>query len=107
MSGRRETKTKQVTLHDVARLANVSIATVSAVVNGKNGVSAKLTKQVKEAMANLDYHPDLIARSLKVGRTHTIGMIVPDVTKSFSHGSDAGSRRRSAIKRLFAHAVQL
>ena len=83
MSGRRETKTKQVTLHDVARLANVSIATVSAVVNGKNGVSAKLTKQVKEAMANLDYHPDLIARSLKVGRTHTIGMIVPDVTNLF------------------------
>nr|MBA3438463.1 LacI family DNA-binding transcriptional regulator [Pyrinomonadaceae bacterium] len=37
-------------MHDVARLANVSVATVSAVINGKNGVSAKLTKQVKEAM---------------------------------------------------------
>jgi len=74
---------KQVTMHDVARLANVSVATVSAVINGKNGVSAKLTKQVKEAMTNLDYHPDLIARSLRVGRTHTIGMIVPDVTNPF------------------------
>ena len=74
---------KQVTMHDVARLAKVSIATVSAVINGKNGVSEKLTKQVKEAMTNLDYHPDLIARSLKVGRTHTIGMIVPDVTNPF------------------------
>lgn len=70
-------------MHDVARLANVSVATVSAVINGKNGVSAKLTKQVKEAMTNLDYHPDLIARSLKVGRTHTVGMIVPDVTNAF------------------------
>ena len=83
MDGRRATKTKQVTMHDVARLANVSVATVSAVINGKNGVSAKLTTQVKEAMVNLDYHPDLIARSLKVGRTHTIGMIVPDVTNPF------------------------
>lgn len=72
-----------VTMHDVARLANVSVATVSAVINGKNGVSAKLTMQVKEAMATLDYHPDLIARSLKIGRTHTIGMIVPDVTNPF------------------------
>jgi LacI family transcriptional regulator len=70
-------------MHDVARLANVSVATVSAVINGKNGVSAKFTKQVKEAMANLDYHPDLIARSLKTGRTNTIGMIVPDVTNPF------------------------
>ncbi|MBA3354907.1 MAG: LacI family DNA-binding transcriptional regulator [Pyrinomonadaceae bacterium] len=80
-------------MHDVARLANVSVATVSAVINGKNGVSAKLTMQVKEAMATLDYHPDLIARSLKIGRTHTIGMIVPDVTNPFSHRSNAWRRR--------------
>ncbi|MGH9913691.1 MAG: LacI family DNA-binding transcriptional regulator [Pyrinomonadaceae bacterium] len=83
LEDRRATKTKLVTMHDVARLANVSVATVSAVVNGKDGVSAKRTMQVREAMATLDYHPDLIARSLKVGRTHTIGMIVPDVTNPF------------------------
>jgi len=70
-------------MHDVARLAKVSIATVSAVINGKKGVSAKLTTQVKEAMAALDYHPDFVARSLKVGRTNVIGMIVPDVTNQF------------------------
>ena len=70
-------------MHDVARLANVSIATVSAVVNGKSGVSAKREAMVREAMATLDYHPDLVARSLKMGRTNVIGMVVPDVTNQF------------------------
>ena len=70
-------------MHDVARLAGVSIATVSSVINGKSGVSDKLTAQVKEAMETLDYHPDLVARSLKVGRTNVIGMVVPDVTNQF------------------------
>ncbi len=70
-------------MHDVARLANVSVATVSAVINGKAGVSVKRTNQVREAMETLDYHPDLVARSLKVGRTNVIGMVVPDVTNQF------------------------
>ena len=70
-------------MRDVARLANVSIATVSAVINGKDGVSAKLTGRVQNAMTTLDYHPDLVARSLKLGRTHVIGMVVPDVTNPF------------------------
>lgn len=74
---------KSCTMHDVARLAKVSIATVSAVINGKSGVSDKLTAQVREAMDALDYHPDLVARSLKVGRTNVIGMVVPDVTNQF------------------------
>jgi LacI family transcriptional regulator, galactose operon repressor len=74
---------KSRTMVDVARLANVSVATVSAVVNGKGGVSAELTRRVQEAMEALDYHPDHIARSLKVGRTHVIGMVVPDITNPF------------------------
>ncbi|MGH9769161.1 MAG: LacI family DNA-binding transcriptional regulator [Blastocatellia bacterium] len=74
---------KSHTMVDVARLANVSVATVSAVVNGKGGVSAERTRRVREAMEALDYHPDHIARSLKVGRTHVIGMIVPDITNPF------------------------
>jgi LacI family transcriptional regulator, galactose operon repressor len=68
---------------DVARLAGVSVATVSAVVNGKDGVSAERKRRVLEAMAALDYHPDHVARSLKVGRTHVIGMVVPDITNPF------------------------
>jgi len=68
---------------DVARLADVSVATVSAVVNDKGGVSDERVKRVRDAMVALDYHPDQIARSLKVGKTHVIGMVVPDITNPF------------------------
>jgi LacI family transcriptional regulator len=71
------------TMRDVARLAGVSIATVSAVVNGTSIVSPARTKQVRDAMIALDYHPDQVARSLKTGRTDVIGMILPDITNAF------------------------
>lgn len=70
-------------MRDVARLADVSVFTVSAVINKKHRVSAKLTERVRKAMEALDYFPDHVARSLKVGRTNVIGMIVPDITNPF------------------------
>jgi len=72
-----------LTIRDVAKLAGVSVATVSAVMNDKGGVSEKLSKRVREAMEALDYHPNQVARSLKVQETRTIGMVVPDVANSF------------------------
>lgn len=71
------------TIRDVAHLANVSSATASLVVNGKSGVSPGLTQRVKAAMEALDYHPNQVARSLKVRRTLTVGMVIPDVTNPF------------------------
>lgn len=71
------------TIRDVARLADVSVATASKVVNKKGSVSEKLTQRVLSAMEALDYRPNEIARSLKVQHSQTIGMIVPDVTNVF------------------------
>lgn len=71
------------TMRDVARLARVSVSTVSAVINNMGIVSPERTQRVKKAMEDLDYHPDQVARSLKVRRTHTIGMVIPDVTNPF------------------------
>ena len=76
-------KSLSYTMHDVARLAGVSVTTVSSVVNGRGGVTPKLTARVEDAIATLDYHPNEVARSLKVNRTFTIGMIVPDVSNFF------------------------
>ncbi len=70
-------------MHDVARLAGVSIATVSAVINSTAVVSPQRAQKVREAMKALDYHADQVARSLKTGRTNVIGMIIPDVTNAF------------------------
>jgi LacI family transcriptional regulator len=71
------------TIRDVARLAGVSVATVSAVLNSKGTVSEKLIKRVTSAAKALDYHPDHVARSLKVRNTHTVGVVVPDITNPF------------------------
>ena len=70
-------------MRDIARLANVSVATVSAVVNGKGKVSAELAARVHQAMEALDYQPNHLARSLRVRQTLTIGMMIPDVTNPF------------------------
>jgi LacI family transcriptional regulator len=71
------------TIRDVARLAGVSSATVSAVINGKDCVSPRMLKRVQEAMNALDYHPDHMARSLKTGRSKVVGMVIPDLTNPF------------------------
>lgn len=67
----------------MARLAGVSIATVSAVINGKNSVSSQMAGRVEDAMKALDYHPDHMARSLKTGRSQVVGMVIPDLSNPF------------------------
>lgn len=71
------------TIRDVAKEAGVSIATVSHVINDTRYVSPELIARVKEAMERLNYHPNGIARSLKTQRTHTIGLIVSDISNPF------------------------
>jgi LacI family transcriptional regulator len=71
------------TIRDVARLAGVSVATTSKVLNEKGSVRPKLVQRVRSAMQALDYHPDQVARSLKAGQTQTIGIIIPDITNPF------------------------
>jgi LacI family transcriptional regulator len=71
------------TIRDVARLARVSVPTVSGVLNGTRNVSQKTSLRVRAAMAALDYHPDQVARSLRSRRTQTIGFVIPDVTNPF------------------------
>jgi LacI family transcriptional regulator len=68
---------------DVARLARTSVATVSAIVNGSARVSPELAARVREAIAEVGYRPDGIARSLKKGSTQTIGLLVTDITNPF------------------------
>lgn len=71
------------TLHDVAKAAGVSIATVSATINQSAYVSPELQERVRKAIAELGYHPDGIARSLKKRSTQTLGLIISDITNPF------------------------
>ena len=71
------------TQKEVAKLAGVASGTVSNVIRGAVGVSESSRRKVLEAIRTLNYQPNLIARSLKTNRTHTLGMMVPDITIPF------------------------
>jgi LacI family transcriptional regulator len=71
------------TINDVARLAGVSITTVSHVINGTRFVSEDLRKRVADAMQTLNYQPNSLARSLRMGLSKSIGLIVPDISNLF------------------------
>ena len=76
-------KTKRATIKDVAQAANVSIATVSRILNGQSGVSDELVDQVQDAVRKLNYRPNAAARALKVQKSRSIGLIIPDIENPF------------------------
>jgi LacI family transcriptional regulator len=70
----------------VARHVGVSVTLVSYVLNGKEKevrIRADMVKKIKEAAVELNYQPNLIAKSLKMGKTKTIGLIVADISNPF------------------------
>ena len=79
----RNASSKSFTMRDVARLAGVSVGTVSAVLNKKSTVAAETMRRIEETISRLDYRPDTLARGLKTGRSHVVGFVVPDVTNPF------------------------
>ncbi|MBS1603128.1 MAG: LacI family DNA-binding transcriptional regulator [Bacteroidetes bacterium] len=77
---------KRVSLKDVAQHVGVSIALVSYVLNGQEkekGVSPEMTVKIRKAIAKLNYQPNLVAKGLKSGKSHTIGLIVADISNPF------------------------
>ncbi|MCE0491884.1 substrate-binding domain-containing protein [Pantoea sp. Mb-10] len=85
-------KTKRVTISDIAALAGVSKATASLVLNGR-GKELRVAKETRERVLNLarehHYQPSIHARLLRDNRSHTLGLVVPEITNHgfavFSH----------------------
>ncbi|WP_174614606.1 LacI family DNA-binding transcriptional regulator [Virgibacillus ihumii] len=71
------------TIKDVAKLANVSTATVSRVLNKNGYVNKETETRVKEAIKQLNYLPNDVARSLFKGKSKIIALFVPDITNPF------------------------
>ena len=67
----------RTTIKDVARLAGVSPSTVTRVVQNSPSISQKTKDVVRQAMKDLNYHPNLNARSLVSSQTHVIGLVLP------------------------------
>jgi LacI family transcriptional regulator len=71
------------TIREVAESARVSYATVSHVINNTRLVSQETRERVLEAMAALNYRPNALARSLRQGKSNTIGLVLPDSANPF------------------------
>lgn len=71
------------TMKDIARLAQVSTSTVSHVINGSRFVSDEIREKVMRIVAELNYTPSAVARSLKVRETKTIGLLVTATNNPF------------------------
>lgn len=84
---------KAPTMNEVAQEADVSVATVSRVVNGSDGVSEKLEQRVIRAMKKLHYHPSSLARSFKKQESMLVGVLIPILEHP------AYSRMASAIEK--------
>ena len=67
------------TIHEVARYAQVSTATVSRYLNSSGCVRPETQQRVREAIAALDFQPNQIGRSLKTASTHALGVVVPSL----------------------------
>jgi LacI family transcriptional regulator len=78
-----DTPPRRPTLEDVARLAAVSTATVSRVINGSTKVTGDTRRSVEQAIASLGYRPSFVGRALALRRTATIGVVVADIRNPF------------------------
>ena len=67
------------TLRDVADRAQVSVRTVSNVVSGYAHVSPQMKQRVLDAIGELDYRPNPVARTLRTGRTGVLALVVPEI----------------------------
>lgn len=73
-----------VTIHEVAKAAGVGVGTVSRVINNSQAVKKSTREKVLQVIAQLNYYPDPIARSMIKRRTGSLGVIIPFFTRHFS-----------------------
>lgn len=88
-----------MTIHDVARRAGVSVATVSRVLNNSDLVVAETGKRIRKIARELNYIPSASARSLSIRKTETIGLLLPDMYGDFFseiiRGADLAARGKN------------
>jgi LacI family transcriptional regulator len=72
-----------ITIADVAKVANVSKATVSAVMNNKSTVAPQTREKVLKVIKRLNYRPNVVARSLSIRKTKCIGLVIKEIDNPY------------------------
>lgn len=73
----------EITIFDIAKAANVSISTVSRVLNGKSNVNLDTKQKVEQVIKEYDYHPNILAKNLGMSHSNIIGVVIPDVRNPY------------------------
>src|ERR1700744_4686793 len=81
---------KEITIYDLARKLNISIATVSRALKDDPVVSKKTRKKIADLAEEMGYRSNNFARNLRTSRTNTIGGIIPSINSSFMSAVIAG-----------------
>ncbi|MBN2215243.1 MAG: LacI family DNA-binding transcriptional regulator [Bacteroidales bacterium] len=76
-------KTGQVTIHDIARMLDISASTVSRALSGNTRISRATRDKVKMLAEKLNYQPNVVATNLRTGKSKTIGIVVPHINRNF------------------------
>jgi DNA-binding LacI/PurR family transcriptional regulator len=79
----RKKRRQKITMSQIAARAEVSVGTVSHVINSTAGVREPVRRRVHEAIAHFGYKPSLLARGLRRNQTTIVGMIIPDILNPF------------------------
>lgn len=83
MTLKRKRTGSHVTIREVAKAAGASVSTISAVLNKSDYVSAKMRSRIERAIKELKYRPNDLARALRLQKTHSIAIVVPDLSNNF------------------------
>lgn len=92
----RKNPVRPMRISDIAELAGVSNATVSRVINGFSSVNEDIAQRVRDIIKEVGYVPSQTARSLSLGASQTIGVVVPDLSNPMYHAVLRGVHRAAA-----------
>src|ERR1700691_6612318 len=74
---------RHVTIREVAKAAGASVSTISAALNNSDYVSTDMRSRIEEAVKTLRYFPNDLARGLRLQKTRSIAIVVPDLSNNF------------------------
>ena len=83
MKPRAKQARRPVTIREVAKAVGASVSTISAALNNSDYVSADMRSRIEGAIKDLRYRPNDLARALRLQKTHSIAIVVPDLSNNF------------------------
>ena len=98
---------KQISIKDVAKEANVGIATVDRVLNNRTGVSNKTKEKVLSAIKKLNYQPNIMASNLALKKTFTFAILLPGLTNKSTYWDLVNTGIEKAQLELEKYAIKL